>query len=198
MKDDMDAMSTLGLPEPASLHQVHGPITVVVTSAGIHQAQADGMITTTKNLPLIIRMADCQNFVAYDPVSNTLGVLHAGWRGVRDGAIPAFIRAFLERGSDAKNLLVCAGPSLCTAHAEFTNPPAELPNIDPKFFQEKNVKLRAIADDQLLRSGVLPQHMERMADCTKCQNDLYYSYRGIDHDTVASGAAKNMIVAWLT
>lgn len=188
ISSDDDAAGVLGVKSVVSAQQVHGNKTVIVRSPQQRVPDVDGLITDTTHLTLLLRVADCQSFVVYAPEKNVMGVLHAGWRGVVGGAIPAFFEQLKnEWGIDGADVFVGAGPSLCQRCAEFTDPVMELPGVDPRFFDGRCVDLRGIADRQLMDCGVLPEHIERSPDCTKCRSDLYWSYRGGDRDAVKNG-----------
>lgn len=178
-----------------SLNQVHGNTTIIVRSPSFREKEADGVITDQPDLTLTIRVADCQAFVVYAPEQNVIGLLHAGWKGLVNGAIAAFFEQMKrEWNIDPSTVLVGAAPSLCMHCAEFTDPAKELIGIDPQFFDGRHANLRAIADDQLMRCGVLPEHMERMPDCTKCQSNAYWSYRGGDREVVIKGSTNVLTV----
>ena len=172
----------------AALHQVHGNHTIVTRSPIARDQQADGLLTDTPNLVLSTRWADCQNFVLYAPGHHVCGVLHAGWKGLLTGAIPAWIRTLQEEwGIHPSQCLVGAGPSLCQQCAGFTDPLTELPGIDPQFFDGRFVDLQGIANQQLLDAGILPEHFERHADCTRCKPESYWTYRGGHKEEVQQG-----------
>lgn len=169
----------------ASVAQTHGNTTIIVSGPD-HDQGADGLITGTKDLVLITRAADCQSFVIYAPDHNVIGVLHAGWRGLRDEAIREFFAALKRKWNiPASETYVGIAPSLCVRCAEFSDPPSELPNVDRSFFRDRHVDLMSIADFQLKEAGV--RQMERMQDCTCCKADQYWSVRGGDKDKMAEG-----------
>lgn len=186
--DDAATMEALHADYLASAKQVHGNRTIIVDDETIGEEEADGMITDTENLTLMMRSADCQTFAAYSPSMHVAGVLHVGWRSLLNDAIPAFLstmsRAFRTAPS---GLLIVAGPSLCTKCAEFTDPSTELKGIDPKFFDGRHVNLRGIAEDQLFALGIKPAHFERHPGCPKCEPHVYWSYRA-DKEPVLEGA----------
>lgn len=168
--------------------QTHGKRTVVARKPTLMTEEADGIATDVPGLTLAIRMADCQTFAVYAPNHRVVGLLHAGWRGLAAGAIPAFYKALRnEWGINPAETLVAAGPSLCRACSEFTDPASELPGIDPRFFEGRRIDLRGIADDQLDRLGVPQAQRERHPDCTKCNPNRYWSYRGPDREAVRKG-----------
>lgn len=196
IQSDSDAARILGVTNIASAQQAHGNVTVIVDAPVKRAEGADGIMTTTPHLTLLMRVADCQSFVAYDPTKNIAGALHAGWKGIVAGAIPAFLNTMKEQGSNPADVCVYAGPSLCQRCAEFTDPMRELPGIDPQFFDGRCADLRGVADQQLMHAGVVRDHIERSPDCTKCRNDLYWSYRGGDREAVKEGY-ENLIVCTL-
>jgi YfiH family protein len=187
LNSDGALRKAMGSTSTASVKQVHGGRCVVVRSAQERNEEADGLLTDTSGLTLLIRAADCQMFVVYAPTHHVVGLMHAGWRGLLAGMIPSFF-AKLERawGIAAHDTYVGVGPSLCTACAGFTSPAAELPGIDAQFFSGRQVNLRGIADDQLLRVGVSENRIERMNDCTRCLPEVYWSYRA-DREAIKNG-----------
>ncbi|HVW66438.1 MAG TPA: polyphenol oxidase family protein [Candidatus Peribacteraceae bacterium] len=181
----------------ASAQQVHGNVTAVIREPVTRCSGADGLITDVPRLTLSMRSADCQTFVIYERKSNVVGLLHAGWRGLIRGAIPEFFRTLESNWNIlAKDAYVGAGPSLCQACAEFTDPVAELPGIPSRFFSGRHADLRGFADLQLMDAGVHRGRIERMQDCTKCKNKLYWSYRGGDREKVLAGS-ENVLTACL-
>lgn len=172
----------------ADAKQPHGPQTVRVRNA-CTAPEADGLVTDTSTLVLAIRGADCQIFAVYDPRHHCGGVLHAGWKGLLNGAITGFVETLQkEWGSDPRDLLIGAGPSLCFTCSEFTDPARELTGIDHRFFQGRLADLRAIADDQWQRAGVHARNIERHADCTKCNRTRWWSLRGGDKEALRTGS----------
>lgn len=180
-----------------SLNQVHGNTTIIARSPSRREKEADGVLTDQPDLRLTIRIADCQSFVLYVPDHHVIGLLHAGWKGLKCGAIPEFFRTMRNQWDiDASSILIGAGPSLCVNCAQFTDPAKELSNIDPKFFHARHADLRAIADDQLIACGIIPSHIERNPDCTRCSHLRYWTYRGGDRDAVIKGST-NMLTCML-
>ncbi|MDD5041586.1 MAG: polyphenol oxidase family protein [Candidatus Peribacteraceae bacterium] len=183
-----DICGTLGVKSAASAEQVHGAKTVIARGAVEYAPDADGLVTDHTGLALSVRWADCQAFVLYAPKKNVLGALHAGWRGLNAGAIPAFFAALKnEWDIDPEETYVAAGPSLCQKCAGFSDSERELPTIPPEFIAGKNVDLRGAADAQLLKLGLPPDHFERSPDCTCCNPGKYWTYRGGDREAVRNG-----------
>ena len=177
----------------AWLHQIHGKRTIRVYGPMDATEQADGMITDVIGLPLVIRIADCQNLCVVAPEKRVMGALHAGWRGLVAGAIEEFFAVLKKEWKiDPKDTWIAAGPSLCQACAEFTDPLKELPGIDPKFFDGRCVDLRGIADAKFAALGVPKDRIERHPDCTRCNPETYWSYRA-ERSDVARGKHNLMV-----
>lgn len=178
LHDDASVEKALGTDRFVTLWQVHDNRTLIAEGPSYRTEQADAAATDAKDLTLVMRVADCQPFLVYAPKHGVIGMIHAGWKGVVAEVIPAFFLTIKEKwGIDAKDTLVCAGPSLCQNCAEFTDPQAELPNVDEKFFKGRCADLRAAADVQLEAAGVLKENIERSPDCVKCMQETYWSYR---------------------
>lgn len=169
-------------------HQVHGNRTIRVRAPTMFAEDADGIVTDAPGLTLGILTADCQSFAVYSPKQRVIGLLHAGWRGLVNGAIPIFFDVLkAEWGIEPEQSFVAMGPSLCQACSAFTDPKKELPDVDPRFFSGRLVDLRGIADDQLDRLGSPPANRERHSACTRCASDQFCSYRGPDREAVKEG-----------
>lgn len=195
LSDDASIEKALGTDRFAVLKQVHGNRIAVVREPQRRTEEADGGATDQKGLWLCVRIADCQPLVVYAPKQNVVGVIHAGWRGVRDMIIPAFFRKVSDEwGVAPRDAYVCAGPSLCIQCAGFTDPSTELSTVDPRFFHGRFVDLRGAADAQLEDIGVPSAHRERSPDCTKCENETYLSYRGTDRDAVKEGRTNMLAI----
>jgi hypothetical protein len=172
----------------AALSQVHGNKAVVVREPVARTLEADALATDMPGLALTIRTADCQSFLVYAPEKNVIGLIHAGWKGLVAGIIPSFFDLLWEEwGIRAEDTIAAAGPSLCRAHGEFSDPKKELRGIHPRFFDGRLADLRAIAEDQLFALGVDPGRFERLPDCTQCHPEKYWTYRGGDKENVTKG-----------
>ena len=70
-------------PSKPRMTQVHSNRVVVVTDLYQEIGDADGMVTHLQNLKLQVRIADCGNIYAYDPLEKVIGICHSGWQGTR-------------------------------------------------------------------------------------------------------------------
>lgn len=79
------------------LHQVHGDRVIILDNANNQGPyEADGLVTNRRQLPLRVSVADCGNIYAYDPVSQTIGIAHSGWRGTHKSIISNMIAAMTQ------------------------------------------------------------------------------------------------------
>lgn len=178
------SLGTDGIARP---EQVHGSGVWVTREPGINLVKADAVVTDEANLALAITWADCQNFLVYAPGKRVIGLIHAGWKGLRAGVIPAFFETLKrEWRIDAIETFVGAGPSLCLACAEFTDPTHEVPELAP-FIRGRCIDLRAAAERHCVQSGLPLSHFERTEGCPRCESQTYWTYRGGDREEVKRG-----------
>lgn len=91
-------------------HQVHGNRVVRATAAG-PLGEADAIVTTVPNVPIAVRVADCAPIALL--ADGVVGVVHAGWRGIVAGVIPATLATMRALG--ATDIEAVLGPCI---HAE--------------------------------------------------------------------------------
>jgi polyphenol oxidase len=173
----------LGLAELASAAQVHGSRAAVITS--LDQARAedipevDVLVTTVPGLGLLIKQADCQAVMFYDPVNRVVANVHCGWRGQVDNILGETVGLLQSRfGTRPSDLYAAVGPSLGPCCAEFKNFRREIPQalwayqVRPTYFD-----LWRLSRDQLAAAGLLPARLDLAGLCTRCGADDFYSYR---------------------
>jgi polyphenol oxidase len=160
-------------------HQVHGADVREVPFEIADDEKCDGLFTSKENVGLMIRHADCQAAIIYDPIENIIANVHAGWRGnVQNIYQAAALRLKSRFGSKPENLIVGITPSLGPCCAQFINFETELPRsfweyqIKPLYFD-----LWEISRRQWLDAGVLPHHLQIACICTFCNKSDYFSYR---------------------
>ncbi len=73
--------------------------------------KADGMITNLREVPLLIRAADCAPVIIYDPKNNAVGVFHSGWRGTTKAVVLRGAKEMSKKyGSLFREMIVAVGP----------------------------------------------------------------------------------------
>jgi hypothetical protein len=141
--------------------------------------ECDGIISHIPNITLMMKHADCQVALIYDPVLHVIGNVHAGWRGSVLNIYAKAIEKMKGRyGSNPADLLVCISPSLGPDEAEFMHYHHELPEdfwkfqVRPTYFD-----FWAISEYQLQAAGILPHHIEIARLSTYSNSYDYFSYR---------------------
>ena len=93
------------------LRQVHGSAVVTVGDDPVEGIEADALVTAMAGRVLAIQTADCGP-VALVSREGPVGAVHAGWRGVEAGVLPAAVAALRSLGAtDVEAWLgPCIGP----------------------------------------------------------------------------------------
>jgi polyphenol oxidase len=160
------------------VNQVHGTDIAIIASSP-PEGSYDGMATLLCNTPLLIRHADCQACLLFDPEHQVIGAIHCGWRGnVKNFYSAAVSQLRKQYGTKPESLLACLSPSLGECHSQFTNWKEEFP---PSFelFRKPNdyFDLLQISRHQLLACGLSSSHIEVAGICTYCHPEEFFSYR---------------------
>jgi YfiH family protein len=184
--------ASLGLSpdQVATAHQVHSNRVAVVTAqdGGRVVPASDALVTDTPGLALLLRFADCQPIILYDPARRALGLVHAGWRGLAQGiarrAVETMQEAFDTNPSD---LLAGLGPAIGSCCYTVGDDVASalgyaLPDwrkvmtFDPSG-QSWRLDLPAANAQQLAAAGVPAGQVEQAGLCTACHKDEFFSHR---------------------
>lgn len=159
----------------ADLYQVHSAV-VVDAQPGV-RPEADGIVTTTRDLTLLVRTADCVPVLLADPVAGVIGAAHAGRKGMAAGVVPATVARMRELG--ARRITAWVGPSVCGECYEVPEAmQAEIAEIEPATkamtsWGTPSLDVAAGVHAQLRRDDV---EVVDVARCTRESDDLY-SYR---------------------
>jgi len=163
------------------LRQVHG--CAVVTPPWAEPPDADASVTGRPGTLLAIETADCLPVLIVDPLNRRVAAAHAGWRGTVAGVTRSAVRALLDSGSNAADLLVALGPSIGPCCYEVG------PDVEAAFgpsgvgffvagtTDRKHLDVAAANLAQLVEAGIDPSRIDRVSHCTRCRGDLFFSYR---------------------
>lgn len=164
-------------------HQEHTDVVLRVDSgAGFSSpfSGVDGFVTNVVGIPLMVRFADCQGVLYFDPVKRVIAAVHSGWRGNAKNIVGKCVQKMVaEYACNPADILVGVGASLGPCHAEFSDPRAELPEFMWKYILEdgKHVNLWDCCFDELIAEGILAKNVEMLRRCTVCENDKFFSFR---------------------
>ncbi|WP_010649452.1 peptidoglycan editing factor PgeF [Oceanobacillus massiliensis] len=144
----------------------------------------DGLITNRKGILCTAFFADCVPLYFFDPVTEYIGIAHAGWKGTVNLMAAKMVDAFLEKGSNPENLLVAIGPCISKKFYEVDD---KVIQSISKEYREKTVTslennrylldLKQLNVEILLQSGVFRHNIEVTNYCTYQDEDLFFSHR---------------------
>lgn len=148
---------------------------------------ADALVTDEPGLSLMAFSADCIILLLHDPVTSSVGAVHAGWRGTAldlpakavgemgrlFGAKPENIRAAIGAG---------IGPCCFETHDDVPDAMRSAfgggaeAYIEPKG-EKWTVDLKGVNAWRLQEAGVREENIDVCSACTACRTDLYWSHR---------------------
>ncbi|HET8673549.1 MAG TPA: polyphenol oxidase family protein [Thermoleophilaceae bacterium] len=150
---------------------------------GAELPKVDGHTTRSKDVPLLVLVADCL------PVALVGGgrvtMLHCGWRGLAAG----IIERALERFDEPPHAVLgpCIGPCCYEVGDEVLNEFSDLSGIA----NGRMLSLQLVAQQKLLAKGVAK--IDSFPLCTSCRPDLFFSHR---RDGGVTGRQAGLV--WLT
>lgn len=177
-----------GSGAPAILHQVHGS-RVVASSECAAPPEADAVDWSRDDpgsLVPSVRTADCVPVLLVDGKGRAAAAVHAGWRGIVAQVVPAAVASLSRRGVDPAGLLAAIGPSIgpCCYEVgrdvadrvvEASGGPEGL--VAPSGSDRVVLDLGRAVREQLTRAGIAPESIHAAPWCTRCRDDLFFSYR---------------------
>jgi copper oxidase (laccase) domain-containing protein len=152
---------SLGFALFAAAEQTHGNgVAVVDASSRAVPAslfpQVDALVTRERNLPLVIRCADCADVYIIDRKTPAIGLVHSGKMGTLGKIVPCTILQMQTQfGTNPSDCLAFISPSIGPCHYE--------------------VDIWDGIEQQLCDAGVKDIYNPRV--CTACHLDRYFSYR---------------------
>ncbi|MCI5043297.1 MAG: peptidoglycan editing factor PgeF [Aquisalinus sp.] len=168
-------------------YQIHSDKAIFVTTATDSLIKADALVTNQPGLAIGIMTADCMPVLFHDPVAALVGAAHAGWRGALSGVLENCVSLMREHGSEPSNITACFGPCLRVENFEvglelldqFTDKHADSAQYfhPGKSDAKRHLDLVAFGRDRLIKSGLLPSHIDDLKSCTLVQPDDFFSYR---------------------
>jgi len=150
---------------------------------------ADAMVTKTKGLALSVNTADCVPVLLYDPDTQMIAVIHAGWRGVTLGVLSNTIQMMQEQGATLQNVCAAIGPCIAQNNYEVGNDVYEIFRFldlqNESYFERNktgrwNFNLAQCVSDYLHKLGI--KNIENIQQDTYGNPDLFFSCRRAFHD----------------
>jgi YfiH family protein len=178
---------------PLLLKQIHSDRVVEAATASPAE-QADAVVSTQPGLWLPIRTADCLPILLADPVHHAVGAVHAGWRGVVGGIAAKTVAEMIRRyGSRPPDMLAAIGPGIGSCCFEvgpevaeqfriipagkLREPSGSVPQTQQILREKTHIDLETTVVRQLMEIGMLPDRIAPARRCTRCDADLFESWR---------------------
>lgn len=161
------------------MNQIHtANIEVVDENSPKLIENCDSIVTNSKNLPLMVMVADCIPIILYDEVKNVIAAIHAGRNSTFLKIASKTVEVMVEKFScETKNIKAILGPSIQKCCYEVSEDLVKIveKSFGKEFVENRNINLQAINKKLLNEAGV--DNIEISNICTKCSNKPYFSYR---------------------
>ncbi len=148
--------------------------------------KADGIVSDSPELTLVMRFADCVPLLIHDPVTHSVGVAHAGWLGTVRKIAEHLVHSMQQLfGADPGDMLAGIGPSIGPDHYPIGMEVVE--QVRAAFGEDAGEHLKPVNGSvhfdlwsanrsQLEGCGVAS--IELSGICTACHVEDWYSHRG--------------------
>jgi len=165
--------------EPTWVKQVHGTV-VIEAATATPETEADGLVTRAAGAVCGVLTADCLPVLLADRAGMTVGIAHAGWRGLAAGIIENVVRAMDVVPSE---LVAYIGPGIGPRRYEVGEEVRQAfvskePDAAAAFVSRQNGKyladLHRLARQRLAAAGVDEVH--GAGECT-VSDERFFSFR---------------------
>ena len=161
------------------MNQVHSANIIVVDENSPKLVDnCDSIITRSKNLPLMVMVADCIPILMFDSKQGVVAAIHAGRNSTFLEISKKTASFFIEKfSSNPEDIRVILGASIRKCCSEVSDELSKIvENSFGKEFVENNyIDLQGINKKQLNDLGI--KNIEISNICTKCGDKSYFSYR---------------------
>ena len=171
--------------------QVHGTNIRVVTRddrGGLlkpDEPQADGLVTNSPGVALMVFAADCVPILLHDPVKKAVGAVHAGWRGTVANIVGVAVRKMADEfGCSPVDIRAAIGPciSACcfatdsdVADAVKEALPENADDLIKQHGHKYKVDLKETNRILITKAGLTDIAVSD--ECTSCLDKKYWSHR---------------------
>lgn len=185
----------LSLQKTITAEQIHGDVVQLATASDAgrgarhyHEAikGTDALITNNPGLPLMLFFADCVPVLIADPVTRSIGICHAGWKGTVAKIAQKTVLAMQQRfNTKPADCLVGIGPSIgpCCYEVDET----VITKLKSGFPLWENLvvpkagrwllNLWEANRQQLIEIGVADKNITVSKVCTAENSQLFFSHR---------------------
>jgi hypothetical protein len=167
-------MNNLAIPK-----QIHSSNIRIINESGSYP-ETDALITNSKNIFLVISVADCYPVLIYDRKNQIVSAVHSGWRGTQKRILTHAIKKMYDDfKSVPADLFVFIGPGISNEYFEVGEEVAS--QFDDKYCEGRNgkyfINLRANIIDQLDNMQIPANNIDIHPMCTYKEKDYLHSYR---------------------
>ena len=166
------------------MYQTHSNRVIVLNKNNkkLKNFYSDSIITGIKGYALGVVTADCVPIILYDNKNQSIGCIHAGWKGAFSGIIEKTIKKFKKLNSKNKILASigpCIGQKSYEVDIDFYKKFVLRSKRNKIYFFKKNNKkqlfnLRKYVNDKLIRLNVKVDHVNHD---TFREKSRFFSYR---------------------
>ena len=103
------------------LNQLHSSKIYFINKFSNRKLMGDGLITSTRGIPIGILTADCAPILFFDPRKNIIGAAHSGWKGAYKKIGKKMVNIFKKRGSRLNDIYAVIGPCISQNNYEIKN-----------------------------------------------------------------------------
>lgn len=168
----------------AHMRQTHGTRIAYAETSGVTE-DCDALFTDCDNLWLAVKTADCAPVLISSP--QAVAAIHAGWRGLEAGIIPATIDTLCTAFDLLpEDLHLALGPCIHPANYEVDG--TFHGRFDSRFLRPSPhtegrhlLDIPAIVRHQAIHAGVLDIHVHSINRCTYAEPASFHSHRRNTH-----------------
>ena len=161
------------------MNQIHSANIIVVDENSPKLVDnCDSIITRSKNLPLMVMVADCIPILMFDDKQGIIAAIHAGRNSTFLEISKKTAEVFIEKfSSNPEDINVVFGASIQKCCYEVSEDLSKIVenSFGKKFVENNYIDLQGINKKQLNDLGI--KNIEISNICTKCGDKSYFSYR---------------------
>jgi YfiH family protein len=172
---------------PLRVHQVHDCAVATVRPGQPFDSdfRADAIVSRDAQRAISVRIADCVPVLLSSDDGQTVAAVHAGWRGIVAGVIPAAVRRMVDSPASAQSLIAAIGPCIGREAFEvgedvlsdFARIFGAAAPIERRGAGKGRVDLRVAARLQLLAAGLRSDRIDSTDRCTVTHGEEFFSHR---------------------
>jgi purine-nucleoside/S-methyl-5'-thioadenosine phosphorylase / adenosine deaminase len=188
---DAELAAAVGGGRIVQVKQVHGARAVLAAEAALSSLageapslaggaqEADALVAPSAGA-VGVRVADCVPVLVASTETGAVAAIHAGWRGVVAGVVPAGVE-LLGRGGLLAAIGPCIGACCFEVGADvaehFVSRRGAIGFVTRRAGDKAYVDLRAAVRAQLRALGLADDAIDDVPGCTKHEPDRFHSFR---------------------